>query len=75
MSISSFLEELWRQGALDGATPEDAFYVRCDATTNPPEVVNQGKLIAEIGVKPPDPAEFVIFRIGRTVEELEIVER
>ena len=75
LSLSSFLETLWQQGALVGSTPDEAFFIKCDETNNPPEVVNEGKLIAEVGVKPADPAEFIVFRIGRTVEELEIVER
>lgn len=75
MSVSSFLETIWRQGALVGATAEEAFYIKCDETNNPPEVVDQGKLIAEVGVAPTRPAEFIVFRIGRTVEEFEIVER
>ena len=75
LSISSFLETIWREGALVGATSEEAFFVKCDETNNPPEIVDQGKLIAEIGVAPTKPAEFIIFRIGRTVEEFEIVER
>jgi phage tail sheath protein FI len=75
LSISSFLETLWREGALVGATKEEAFYVKCDETNNPPEIVEQGKLIADVGVAPMRPMEFIVFRIGRTVEELEIVER
>ena len=75
LSISSFLETLWQQGALVGATPEEAFYIKCNETNNPPEIVNQGKIVTEIGVAPTHPAEFIIFRVGRTVEELEIVER
>ena len=75
LSITGFLETLWRDGALVGETAADAFYVRCDETNNPPEVVDQGWLIADIGVRPPDPAEFIIFRVGRTVEEFEVVER
>ncbi|MGH7491701.1 MAG: phage tail sheath family protein [bacterium] len=75
MSISSFLDTLWRQGALVGATAKEAFFVKCDDTNNPSEIVDQGKLIAEVGVAPAKPAEFIIFRVGRTVEEFEIVER
>ena len=75
LSISSYLESLWRQGALVGTTPEEAFFVKCDESNNPPSVVNQGQLITDIGVRPAAPAEFIIFRVGRTVEELEIVER
>ncbi len=75
LGVSSFLETFWRQGALVGATPPEAYYVKCDATNNPSAIVNEGKLIVEIGVAPTRPAEFIIFRVGRTVEELEIVER
>jgi uncharacterized protein len=75
LSISSFLETVWRQGGLVGSTPADAYFIKCDETNNPPAVIDQGKLIAEIGVAPTHPAEFIIFRVGRTVEELEIVER
>ncbi|MBC7909337.1 MAG: phage tail sheath family protein, partial [Pyrinomonadaceae bacterium] len=75
VTINTFLEEVWRTGALRGTTPEEAFFVKCDESNNPPEVIDGGRLIVEIGVAPSHPAEFVIFRIGRTVEELEIVER
>jgi uncharacterized protein len=64
-TISSFLLGLWRDGALFGATPAQAFYVKCDAETNPPDVVDRGQLIVEIGVCPVKPAEFVIFRLSQ----------
>ena len=63
--IGAFLLRLWRQGALFGASPEEAFYVKCDAETNPPEVIDAGQMICEIGMCPVKPAEFVIFRIGQ----------
>ncbi|MFO7680570.1 MAG: phage tail sheath family protein, partial [Chloroflexota bacterium] len=61
----SFLTNVWRDGALFGATPDEAFYVRCDETTNPPEVREAGMVITEIGVAIVKPAEFVIFRISQ----------
>lgn len=64
--VDAFLTLLWRQGALAGATPEEAFFVRCDAETNPPEVVDAGQVVALIGLAPMKPAEFVIFRIGQS---------
>ena len=64
-TISAFLTLIWRQGALMGETPEKAFFVKCDEETNPPEVVDVGQLIVEIGLAPVKPAEFVIFRIGQ----------
>ncbi len=64
-NISSFLRGLWMQGALVGATPEQAFYVLCDESNNPPSSVDEGKLIVEVGIAPVKPAEFVIFRISQ----------
>jgi phage tail sheath protein FI len=64
-TISAFLLGLWRDGALFGATAEQAFYVKCDAETNPPDSIDQGKLIVEVGIAPVKPAEFVIFRISQ----------
>jgi phage tail sheath protein FI len=63
--ISAFLLRLWRQGALFGKTPEEAFFVKCDEETNPPEVIDAGQMICEIGMCPVKPAEFVVFRIGQ----------
>jgi phage tail sheath protein FI len=64
-TIASFLTLLWRNGALMGTCPEQAFYVKCDEETNPPEVIEAGQLVVEIGLAPVKPAEFVIFRIGQ----------
>lgn len=64
--VSAFLTILWRQGALMGATPEDAFFVKCDRETNPQETIDAGQVITIVGVAPVKPAEFVIFKIGQT---------
>jgi len=63
--ITAFLTRVWRDGALFGTTPAEAFYVKCDAELNPPEVRDAGQLIIEIGLAPVKPAEFVIFRISQ----------
>jgi phage tail sheath protein FI len=63
-SITEFLTRAWRDGALFGATPEDAFYVRIDETLNPFSEQALGRLHIEIGVRPSYPAEFIIVRIG-----------
>ena len=62
-SVSDFLMTQWRNGALFGSTPEQAFFVRCDENTNPPDARDAGRVITEIGVAITKPAEFVIFRI------------
>ena len=64
-NITAFLLRIYNSGALMGKTPEEAFYVKCDSETNPPEVVDAGQLVCEIGIAPVKPAEFVIFRIGQ----------
>ncbi len=63
--ITAFLTRLWRAGALAGAKPEEAFFVKCDAETNPPEVRDAGQVITQIGIAPLKPAEFVIFRVSQ----------
>jgi phage tail sheath protein FI len=62
-TVRAFLTNVWRDGALFGLTPDQAFYVKCDETTNPPEVRELGQVVTEIGVAIVKPAEFVIFRI------------
>lgn len=74
ISVSSFLEELWRNGALAGSTPEEAFIVKCDEENNPPEVIDVGKILTEIRVAPSIPGEFIIFRIGKVDDRMAVVE-
>jgi phage tail sheath protein FI len=62
-TVHSFLLGVWRDGALFGATPEEAFYVKCDAENNPPDQRAKGILVIELGVATVFPAEFVVFRI------------
>jgi uncharacterized protein len=64
-TINNFLERIWREGALFGATPDQAFYVKCDEELNTPETMVLGRLYVEIGICPVRPAEFVIFRISQ----------
>lgn len=66
LNVTAFLTNVWRSGALFGLTPEEAFYVKCDAELNPPEVRDLGQVITEIGVAIVRPAEFVIFRISQS---------
>src|SRR5579859_451079 len=63
--ISAFLLRVYRDGALFGASPTEAFYVKCDAENNPPETRDVGQLIIEVGIAPVKPAEFVIIRLSQ----------
>ncbi|MGV2921534.1 MULTISPECIES: phage tail sheath family protein [Streptomyces] len=64
-NVSAFLVNEWRNGALFGSRPEDAFYVKCDEETNTPESIDLGRVVCEIGVAPVKPAEFVVFRLAQ----------
>jgi hypothetical protein len=63
-SIENFLRGIWRTGGLQGAKPEEAFFVKCDRNTMTQNDLDNGRLICVIGVAPVKPAEFVIIRIG-----------
>jgi phage tail sheath protein FI len=71
--ISAFLTGLWRSGALMGASAEEAFFVKCDEETNPPENVDNGIVVTLIGLAPVKPAEFIVFRISQYSERAESV--
>jgi phage tail sheath protein FI len=61
--VTAFMTMVWRDGALFGSAPGEAFFVKCDGETNPAASRDLGRLVIEIGMAPVKPAEFVIFRI------------
>jgi hypothetical protein len=63
--IGAFLTRVWRDGALLGRTPEEAFFVKCDEETNPADVRDAGIVVAHIGVAVVKPAEFVVFKLSQ----------
>ncbi|MBL0219029.1 MAG: phage tail sheath family protein [Myxococcales bacterium] len=64
---TAFLSDLHNRGMLIGGNPEAAFFVKCDAETNPPEQVDSGMLICDIGVAPVTPAEFIMISLTQTM--------
>ncbi len=64
-TVEDFLFVLWRDGALLGSKPEEAYFVRCDRSTMTQNDLDNGRLICLVGVAPVRPAEFVIFRVGQ----------
>ena len=64
-SVENFLLKEWRSGAIQGATPEEAFFVRCDRTIMTQNDLDNGRMICQIGFAPLKPAEFVIIRIAQ----------
>lgn len=69
MTIRSFLRDMYRSGALVGATESEAFFVNIGPDTMTQQDILNGKLICVIGVSPSRPAEFVIFRITQNMKE------
>jgi hypothetical protein len=63
--VEDFLYVLWRDGALIGAKPEEAYFVRCDRTTMTQNDLDNGLMICLVGLAPSRPAEYVIFRVGQ----------
>jgi uncharacterized protein len=61
--LTTYLNRLLQDGALKGATPSEAFYVKCDAETNPNDLREVGEVVTEIGLAPLTPAEFIVVRI------------
>jgi phage tail sheath protein FI len=73
--VGAFLTRIWRDGALMGRTPEEAFFVLCDEETNPMEIIDAGQVVTIIGIAPVKPAEFIIFRISQSSGGTEIQEQ
>jgi phage tail sheath protein FI len=65
---------IFESGALRGERPEEAFYIRCDESINPPESSALGQLFIEVGVAIVAPMEFIVFRLGRREGVVEVVE-
>ena len=61
--LHAYFTRVYRKGALKGATPQEAFYIKCDAETNPREVYEAGRVVTEVGLAPANPFEFVIVRL------------
>ena len=72
-SIRQMLKSLWEQGVLDGETDSQAFFVRCNHTTNPPEEIDNGRVHCWVEVNPPKPAEFIQIRLVITKTGIEFV--
>ncbi|HEX8144682.1 MAG TPA: phage tail sheath C-terminal domain-containing protein [Pyrinomonadaceae bacterium] len=74
-TLNLFLNDLFQSNVLAGAKPEQAFFVKCDEETNPPEVIERGEVVTLIGFAPARPAEFVLVTIKRTAESVSVKEQ
>ena len=74
VTASTLLGMIHRDGTLAGATPDEALAVRCDEQNNPEAVRDAGQFVIDIAVAPTHPYEFVLFRLGRTLDALDVTE-
>jgi len=69
LNIGTFLQNLFEKGDFSGTTPQQAYFVKCDAETNPPSSVATGVVNITVGFAPVFPAEFVIIQIQQMVAQ------
>jgi len=73
-ALEAYLRQLYAANAFTGATEREAFFVRCDEELNPDPVIDAGMLVAEVGVAPAEPLEFLVLRIARDGDGALLVE-
>jgi hypothetical protein len=71
LNVGAFMHQLFRQGAFQGSTPRDAYFVKCDAETTTQADRNLGIVNIVVGFAPLKPAEFVVIKIQQIAGELE----
>jgi hypothetical protein len=69
MTITSFLDNMWRAGQLAGSSPSEAYFVEIGPSTMSQDDIMNGRLICNIGIAPSRPAEFVIFRVTQNTAD------
>ena len=69
MTVTSFLDSLWRNGMLAGSSPSEGYFVEIGPSTMSRDDIMNGRLICNIGIAPSRPAEFVIFRVTQHTAE------
>lgn len=71
LNVGAFMRDLFRQGAFQGSSPRDAYFVKCDADTNPQIDIDRGIVNIHVGFAPLKPAEFVIIKIQQIAKQAE----
>lgn len=70
-TIAAFLFSIWREGMLDGSSPDEAYNVACDRSNNPDVDVRNGLLTVDIDMRPPFPAEFIRLRFRQSPMQID----
>jgi uncharacterized protein len=72
LNVGAFMQNLFRQGAFQGQTPQKAYFVKCDSETTIQNDINLGIVNIVVGFAPLKPAEFVILKIQQMAGEIEV---
>lgn len=72
LNIGAFMQDLFRQGAFQGRTPKDAYFVKCDKETTTQNDINKGIVNIIVGFAPLKPAEFVIIKIQQMAGQIQV---
>jgi phage tail sheath protein FI len=72
LNVGAFMHNLFRQGAFQGSSPREAYFVKCDAETNPQNDIDRGIVNIHVGFAPLKPAEFVVIKIQQIAKQLEV---
>jgi hypothetical protein len=72
LNIGAFMQSLFRQGAFQGTTPRDAYFVKCDKETTTQDDINRGIVNIVVGFAPLKPAEFVIIKVQQMAGQIEV---
>jgi uncharacterized protein len=72
LNFGAFMHNLFRQGAFQGTTPKDAYFVKCDKETTTQDDINRGVVNILVGFAPLKPAEFVVIKIQQMAGQIEV---
>ena len=72
LNVGSFMHDLFRQGAFQGTTPKDAYFVKCDKDTTTQSDINRGIVNIIVGFAPLKPAEFVVIKLQQMAGQLAV---
>jgi len=72
LNIGAFMNDLFRQGAFQGRSPRDAYFVKCDKETTTQNDINRGIVNVVVGFAPLKPAEFVVIKLTQIAGQIEV---
>jgi phage tail sheath protein FI len=72
LNVGAFLQSLFRQGAFQGTTPREAYFVKCDKETTTQDDINKGIVNIIVGFAPLKPAEFVIVKLQQMAGQIDV---